>query len=409
MNAISPVGTKFQPAGETGSQSQKNTKLNYSPWKAGYGSTSGDTLTGRGRALYIKSDSMRLNVSLLAAACLPVLLGACSATNLMSLSVQVPAPVTIPGNARTIAVADRTATTSQSKVTDVVDKIFSLETPKLDSAGAGRSMAGLKDALLKTDRFDEIVMISDHLNTVNPAQFPTPLSWEVVSELCNKNKADLLFALELFDTDSKLTYAVQPVKINTVLGSIPAIEHEASMATLVKSGWRIYDPASKEILDEFAVSNNIIYSGRGINPVAAANAVISRGEAVKAVGYETGKIYATRITPEWIRVSRDYYVKGTDRFIIAKRKAQTGNWDNAAALWQQETTNRKAKIAGRACYNMAIINEINGNLPKAIEWAQTAYENYNNKLALRYVNLLRRRLEGERIIQQQGSVANRQR
>ena len=44
-----------------------------------------------------------------------------------------------------------------------------------------------------------------------------------------------------------------------------------------------------------------------------------------------------------------------------------------------------------ACYNMAIINEINGELDEAISWAQKSYEDYNNKLALEYVRILRNR------------------
>ena len=40
---------------------------------------------------------------------------------------------------------------------------------------------------------------------------------------------------------------------------------------------------------------------------------------------------------------------------------------------------------------MAIINEINGDLDEAIGWAQKAYEDHNNKLALEYVRILRNR------------------
>ena len=40
---------------------------------------------------------------------------------------------------------------------------------------------------------------------------------------------------------------------------------------------------------------------------------------------------------------------------------------------------------------MAILGEINGDLDAAIKWAQKAYENYNNKLALQYVNILKNR------------------
>jgi hypothetical protein len=49
------------------------------------------------------------------------------------------------------------------------------------------------------------------------------------------------------------------------------------------------------------------------------------------------------------------------------------------------------KIAGRACYNMAIINEINGDLDAALQWAQKSYEDYNDKLGIRYVRILENR------------------
>ncbi len=173
------------------------------------------------------------------------------------------------------------------------------------------------------------------------------------------------------------------------------------MKTWVKTGWRIYDPKARYILDEAALERYIIFKGRGINPVVAANALIGRKDAVKQVGNNAGTAYARRIIPFWLRVSRDYYVKGNDNFQIARRKAESGNWDGAADIWQKETSNYKGKVAGRACYNMAIINEINGDLNKAIEWARKAYEDYNNKLALRYIRVLENRKLQNSILEEQ--------
>jgi hypothetical protein len=98
-----------------------------------------------------------------------------------------------------------------------------------------------------------------------------------------------------------------------------------------------------------------------------------------------------RILPFRLRVTRDYFVKGTNNFSIAKRKAQTGKWDEAGKLWELETGNPKMKIAGRACYNMAIINEINGSLDDALGWAQKAWEDYKIRLALKYTRILENR------------------
>jgi hypothetical protein len=125
--------------------------------------------------------------------------------------------------------------------------------------------------------------------------------------------------------------------------------------------------------------------------VTAVSAVKGRKENVLSISNQIGSDYAEIILPYQSCVRRNYYVKGTENFVIAKRKAQTGKWDEASSYWSKEVNNPKSKIAGRATYNMAIINEINGELDKAISWAQESYENYNNKSALYYVNILRDR------------------
>jgi hypothetical protein len=50
------------------------------------------------------------------------------------------------------------------------------------------------------------------------------------------------------------------------------------------------------------------------------------------------------------------------------------------------------KVAGRACYNMAIINEINGQLDDALGWAQKSWEDYKIRIGLRYVRILENRI-----------------
>ncbi|GEP96965.1 DUF6340 family protein [Chitinophaga cymbidii] len=326
----------------------------------------------------------------------------CKSTELVYINVLNPAPVTIPAYIKSPGVLNRTSVTSQHKAVDVVDKIFSLEGVQLDKEGAESSVSGLTGELLKNDRFSDVKALGGlDLTTNAPGLFSAPLSWETVDEICREHHVDALFSLELFDTDSKISYATIPVALKTPLGNVPGIEHQASMLTSVKTGWRIYDPASRNILDEFPLVRDLTFSGRGINPVAAAGALINRKEAVKEVSEQAGQHYAMRIIPYRTRVTRDYYVKGTDNFRTARRKAQTGNWDGAAELWKKETTNPSSTVAGRACYNMAIICEINGELDLAIKWSQKAYEEYNNRLALKYIRLLKNRQAGNELLKQQ--------
>jgi hypothetical protein len=330
-----------------------------------------------------------------------ILFCSCSSTELVFISVKKAAPVTIPGYIKNIGVVNRTIASDQTKVVDVVDKVFSLESANLDKEGAQSSIQGLTDELLKNNRFNEVKLLTTDLRTNTPGLLATPLSWDVVEKICKESNTDALFALELFDTDSKILYAANPVTIKTAFGNVPGVEHQANMTTRIKEGWRIYDPSGKNILDEYPMTRSINFSSKGINPAVAASALIGRKDAVKQVGNEAGQNYAYRIIPYWIRVSRDYYVRGSDNFLIGRRKAQTGNWSEAAQYWEKETTNPDGKIAGRACYNMAIISEINGELDKAIQWAQRSYENYNNRLALRYVNILKNRQINDDILKDQ--------
>ena len=313
-------------------------------------------------------------------------------TQQLYLTVVEPAPVTLPSYIKTVGVINRSIPTDETKALDVLDKAFSLEGVNLDKDGALESIRGLSDELMNNTRFDEVKTLNGiDFRTSALTDFPTPLTWEIVEQICTENKTDALFSLEKFDTDTHLNYSTRKVNIKTPLGTVPGLEHQADMETLVKTGWRIYDPASKQILDQYIFNESILFSGKGINPLLAVKALIGRKDAVNQVSNKAGHGYALRIIPFRLRVMRDYYVKGTDNFKIARRKAQVGKWDEAGQLWEKETGNSSLKIAGRASYNMAIINEINGNLDSALNWAQKSYEDTNNKLALRYVRILENR------------------
>jgi hypothetical protein len=323
-------------------------------------------------------------------------------TNELYLNITEPAPVTLPVYIKKVGVINRSMSTDESKPIDVVDKVLSLEGKNLDKDGAIESIKGLTDELLNNNRFTEAKALNDiDFRTSRLNLFPPPLTWEIVDKICKETNTDALFSLERFDTDTKINYSSRKVDIKTPLGSIPGVEHQADMETLVKTGWRIYDPAGKAILDEYIYTESINFTGKGINPLLAASALIGRKDAVNKVGNRAGHGYALRIIPYRIRVTREYYVKGTNNFKIARRKAQVGKWDEAGVLWEKETGNSKMKIAGRASYNMAIISELNGNLDGALKWAQKAYEDYNIKPGLRYVNIIKERMYKLNVLKEQ--------
>lgn len=322
-----------------------------------------------------------------------LILSSCSATNNLTLPVTQPAPVYINKQITNIGIINRSLPDKKYEAIDAVDKILSMEGKELDKKGSLVTLENLKEELLKNNRIKNVVIIdSIDFKKYGIDQFSAELSWAKIDEICKKNNVEAIYELSFFDTDSKISYRTINTQVNNSFGiKIPMIEHEATVNTLIKSGWRIYDNKDKIISDQFATSNTVSLSARGINPFKAFETISGRKDAVMNVSKNIGQDYALRILPYNIRVTRDYYVKGTNNFEIGKRRAQAGKWDSAAELWLQETNNNDPKIAGRACYNMAIINEINGDLDKAIDWATKSYTDYGDKIALRYINVLKNR------------------
>ena len=311
-------------------------------------------------------------------------------TQQLYLNVTQPAPVTVPSYIKSIGIIDRTNPTKETKVADDIDKVLSLEGPKLDSVGKKGAIEGLSEELITDGKITEakdLTLID--FRTSSMGSFPIPLTWDIVESICSQNGTDAVFALELYDTDTKVFYAPSGKgdAKDKVISAL--LEPNTSVETFVTLGWRIYDPKSRTILDEFRMTRSLVNNG---SLASTAIAMTGRRDAVKKVSITAGHDYALRLIPYRISVTRDYYVKGTDNFKMARRKAQDGKWDEAGQLWEKETTNPRSKIAGRAAYNMAIINEINGNIQEAIKWAGKAWEDYGIKLGRRYVPILQDRL-----------------
>lgn len=317
----------------------------------------------------------------------------CGATHDITMRVQNPAVVDLPPYIQEVGIVNRTLAEEDPPVLDKIDRILSAEGKRMDSLGAAAGIKGLANELSRNERVEARV-VPETRRLGNPAfgVFPAPLQWTSVEEMCMEYGLDGLFVLEFYDTDSRIRYTTREVMIEGPLNTrIPALEHRANVVTAIKTGWRIYDSEGRNIIDEFVMEETISTTGAGINPVEAIKAVTGRIEAVLAVSRDLGRGYAQSILPYWTRVTREYFVRGNANFEKAKRRAQTGNWDGAAEIWLMETDNPDPKLAGRAHYNMAIIEEIRGNIDNAIEWAQAAYEEFGEKRALNYLDILRYR------------------
>jgi hypothetical protein len=317
----------------------------------------------------------------------------CSSTNLMSLSVTEPATVNLPPNAKSAAVVNRSRAADDSRTVDAIHRTISLESRDLQAEGAEASLTGLTDALIRSNRFDTVKELNNlNLRSYGAGVYPIYLSWDTVEKICKENHADVLFSLELFDAESKVAL------------NIANLGQGSNVKTQVKTGWRIYDPSTRSVLDQFVIYRDLTFQGGSV--LSTGTALLGRKEAVIKAGNRAGNDYVTRIIPYSLRVSRNYYVRGNGNFSVAQRMAQAGDWDDAAKLWREASNSPSGKVAGRACYNMAIISEINGDLNGAILWAKKAYEVYRTPYALDYVNILQQRQSNDAVLRSQTELTS---
>ncbi len=329
----------------------------------------------------------------------------CSATNRLTMGITEPAPVTLSADARKIGIINRSMPSESNKHVDKIDQILSAEGKMLDKEGAEATLIALSEVLHEYGTYDEMKILEVEDINKGLGVMPATLTWEQVEQICAENEVDVLFSLALYDTNTKVSYRMTTLQVPNDLGikmAVPA--HELSLRTLIKTGWRIYDNTDRIIADQFISHGEVFAAGKGINPIKAYEAILNRKEAVMQRSMALGKNYALRLSPTNRRIARDYFVRGSNNFKMARRRAQTGDWQGAAELWELEIYNPKPKIAGRACYNMAIINEINGNLKAAIDWASRSYVDYRNKRALNYLNSLKFRQKQEILLQEQLSA-----
>lgn len=306
-----------------------------------------------------------------------------------------PAPVTITSEIKKIGIVNRSIPDTGNVALNTVHQKVNVQTLQLIKDASTECIRGLKNELGNDSRFVEIKILDTvRFRTPVAGAFPSPLPWEEINRICLQNQVDLIYSLDIFDTQLKIVprrapIGNQPINPVDIIGNVAT--QQVNISTTVKTGWRMYDPNQRLILDEFGDADVLTFTASLFNITNTVEALLGRKEAIKQDANRLGHRYALRILPYRFNVSRDYYVKGNQNFKIAKHKIRTGNWDAAATIWLNEANNSKRKLASRACCNMALISEMNGDVDGAIQWCQKSYETRRNKLALRYLKILQNR------------------
>lgn len=109
------------------------------------------------------------------------------------------------------------------------------------------------------------------------------------------------------------------------------------------------------------------------------------------------RLIATEVSPQWITVERLYYHSKNEAMMKGEELARENKWVEAAEFWRPKTEIRKKKLAAKACFNMAVVCEIEGKTELAIEWLTKAksvglrYDQEHQDVCKQYLSVLQLR------------------
>ena len=183
-------------------------------------------------------------------------------TSTTQLRVLQPAQLKISDHINTIAVIDRSRPSS-----GFIDVIASAATgTEMGQSRSGRrkALAGLTDALTKTPRFNVKSTDVEMMGSESGRSYMPPLDWYEIEGICQKYQTDAVAAIEMFDPDIKISTVRSDVKSKDKDGKETVKPNfNATRRISITIGWRLYDPQTKIIIDEFRTTQSAESQGSG--------------------------------------------------------------------------------------------------------------------------------------------------
>ncbi len=326
---------------------------------------------------------------------LTTFLFSCSKYGYVRLNYPLSPVAYLPENVKTIAVINRSLTKEQDKSKNITESIVTAEVAGSDRKASDECLKGVFDGINGWKGIQIVIPTKTRYYGTGTRQVPELLDWKEVRSVCDSTKADALLVLETFDSNSDLAVSTVTHQLDNVIHGNDVKPSVPSHGTMnVYSFWRLYNPATKNIADEYQSTTFLGFD------VTVSTIALVLPDVLRKTSYAAGKQYVQRFLPGYYTVQREFFKRGKGSckrdFENAFRKTEVANWQGAIDIWNELAKHPNRKNAGRACLNIAVANEVLGNTDVALPWAKKSYEDYDIKLAREYSSILQDRIKVEK-------------
>lgn len=265
--------------------------------------------------------------------------------NSLQFEVLTPSEIILPENIKTVALINRDlhCTDTSLVLYNYMNNWYNVDTIK-NLKLTNECIYYLAKLLKKDGKFEQIVNYSD--TAIQTRQLLNNLNQNTILD---STSADLCI---FFDS---LRFS-----------GIPVSGYPNLFRTKVNLKWS-YTYRSDSAYHTFHRNDSIIYDD-------VYRLISYRGIKLYLVSYlnlsckDIGNLMSTLIIPTWNPVQQVYYHSKNANMLKAEIFIRQSEWLKAAEILNIKTKSKNRKLAAKACYNMAVINEMEGHPDIAIEW-----------------------------------------
>ena len=284
-------------------------------------------------------------------------LSSCVTFNEFPVEVYRPAKVTLPADIKNITLVSRNMKYSNDTLQNYYSKDFKrikdIVPVNIDSLSIQACFDSLSMKMQALNRFSKINVLPvsslprQYVNNINPP------SRKLIQNISSDTNADALILLDMFSS----FYSVYPNPDNG-----------RSIAQVITASiWTIYDASKVQIINHTSLVDTLYWDGLDESQSYSASRIPNKKAALKIAAGLVGIKYSKNIVPSWTTVYRQTLSGNKADFKQAAQLVKKNKWDEASALWEKyaESTNKRYQM--RALYNLAVANEMNGDIDTATE------------------------------------------
>lgn len=252
-------------------------------------------------------------------------------------------------------------------------KGFQLSKIVLDSTASDTTLRALADLMFESGRYDVVIPVNRNLErTVSYDLLPDTLNSDQVSQICSNYNTDALLVLERFYTKAMADISGEKY-MDANAGYVQS--YNATLDLKYDAFFRFYKPGKKALIKEIAVTDTIYWESSDVKLEQLFSKLPTVKQALINGGIKAALDLDSKISPTWAPEKRGYF--------LIKPQNDTGqeymnenDLEKAANYWEDMAQSSNKKIRSKAEYNLALINELNGDIDKAIEYGLKSFYTY---------------------------------